>query len=222
MNSASTLTLRGALSDPALRESLLASLVMLLASLGLTFVASWLWVLRQAARRDRSPAVDWLLVCGHVLEHGRPSAIFRQRLRRAAGIAAERPETIIVLCGGGVPSEASAGRAWLLAGYAIEPGRIRLEEASRDTFANLRHARDMLPAGVRVGVVTSRFHLARVLVYARQLGLDALAVPAESRWRFTPGNTAASLREAAFLCWFVCGRLWARLARRRRLLERIR
>lgn len=222
MSSASNLTLRGALADPALRESLLVTLFLLVASLGLTFLASFVRVMRQAVRADPTPPVDWLLVCGHVLEDGRPSAIFRQRLRRAARVAAARPKTNIILCGGGEPSEASAGRDWLLAEWGIEPGCIHLEEISTDTFANLRGARGLLPEGERVGIVTSRFHLARVLVYARQLGLDAAPLPAEPRWRFTPGNAAASLREAAFLCWFVCGRFWARLARRRRLLERIR
>lgn len=222
MSTVSNLTLRHALADPALRESLLVSALMLIASAGLAFLGFWAWVLRQALRRNARPAVDWLVVCGHVLEAGRPSAVYRKRLHRAARLAVDDEDLRLLLAGGGQPSEAAVGRDWLLAEYGIDAGRIHLEEISTDTFANLRHARGLLPPGARVGIVTSRFHMARVMAYARQLGLDAVPVPAESRWRFTPGNIGASLREAAFLCWFACGRAWARLARRGPLLERLR
>lgn len=222
MSTLSRLTLRGALADRALRESLIASALMLFASFGLTLVASWLWVLRQARSSAAVSVPDWLVVCGHVLDAGQPSDVYRCRLRRAATLAAGQPDLRVLLAGGGEPSEAAVGRDWLLAEAGVEPGRIELETASTDTFENLRHARDMLPAGTRIGIVTSRFHMARVLLYARQLGLDAWPVPAESRWRFGADNLAASLREAGFVCWFACGRFWARLAGRRHLLERIR
>lgn len=222
MSTVSSLTLRDALGDPALRESLLVSALMLVASGGLTLLVTWLWVLYRALASDRSHDIDYLIVCGYVLEHGRPSAVYRRRLRRAARSAENDSRVRLLLAGGGEPSEAAVGRDWLLAETAVEAARIELEEFSTDTFANLRHARGLLPGGARVGLVTSRFHLARVLVYARQLELDAVPVPAEPRWRATPGNLAASFREAAFLCWFVCGRFWARLARRERLLARIR
>jgi len=222
MNTLSRLTLRDALADRALRESLIVSVLMLVASFGLTLVASWLWVLRQARSSAAGSAPDWLVICGHVLDAGQPSGVYRCRLRRAAQLAAGQPDLRLLLAGGGEPSEAAAGRDWLLAETAVEPGRIVLETASTDTFENLRHARDMLPPNARIGIVTSRFHLARVLLYARQLGLDAWPFPAETRWRFSAGNLAASLREAAFVCWFACGRFWARLAGRRQLLERIR
>lgn len=222
MKTASNLTLRTALRDPALRESLLVSALILLASGGLTLVVTWLWVLRRAIAPGRSTDVDWLIVCGHVLEDYRPSGVYRQRLRRAARLAEENPDLRLLLAGGGDPSEAAVGRDWLLAETAVGAARIELEEISTDTFANLRHARGLLPDEARLGLVTSRFHLARVLAYARQLGLDALPVPAEPSWRPTVGNLLASLREAAFLYWFVCGRFWARVARRERLLERLR
>ncbi|MDZ7789085.1 MAG: YdcF family protein [Xanthomonadales bacterium] len=222
MSTVSNLSLRGALADSPLRESLLVTLLMLLVSGGLVFLASWGWVLYRAVRSDDRASVDWLIVCGHVLDAGRPSAAYRQRLRRAARLVAERPETRLLLAGGGEPSEAAVGRDWLVAECGLDAARVELEEISTDTFENLRHARGLLPPGARLGIVTSRFHLARVTVYARQLGLDAVPVAAEARWRPGGGNLVASLREAAFLCWFVCGRFWARLAGRRRLLERIR
>ncbi|NBB93692.1 MAG: YdcF family protein [Gammaproteobacteria bacterium] len=222
MNTASELTLRGALADPALRESLLVSALLLLLSGGLTYALSWMWVLRRAIETPPLADLDAVLVCGHVLRDGRPSVVFLQRLQRAARLAERFPRLPIIVAGGGAPSEASVGRDWLLDHGVIDADRIRLETTSLDTFENLRHTRSMLAGGERIGLVSSRFHLARVLAYARQLGLAAVAVPAESRWHPTRANLAASLREAALLCWFLSGRFWARLARRRRLLARIR
>ncbi|NEZ02600.1 YdcF family protein [Wenzhouxiangella sp. XN201] len=222
MNTVSTLTLRGALADPALRETLLASTVFLVLSLGLTYLVAWLYVIRSALVREARSRVDRLLVCGHALRAGRPSDVYRQRLHRAAKLACDDPSLDLLLAGGGAPSEAAVGREWLLAQAAVDADRIGLEAASTDTFENLRHAREMLGPETRLGIVTSRFHLARVLIYARQLGLRAAPVPAEDRWRWTVDNVKASLREAAFLKWFVCGRFWAQIARRQSLLERIR
>lgn len=221
MSTASSLTLREALVDPALRESLLASALLLVASCGLTLVFAWCRVVYRALHTGAPQDVDWLIVCGHVLETGRPSAVYRRRLRRAGRLATADPGLRLLLAGGGTPSEAAVGRDWLVAEFDLDAGRIQLEEISTDTFANLRHARGLLPPRARLGILTSRFHLARVMAYAQQLGLDAVPVPAESRWRFGPGNLGASLREAAFLCWFACGRFWARLGRRRHLLERL-
>lgn len=222
MSTLSSLTFRNALADPALRESLLSSTLILVASGGLSLVISWLWVLRRALSAGGPPEIDWLIVCGHALEAGRPSAVYRQRLRRAGRLAADDPNLRLLLAGGGEPSEAAAGRDWLVEQGGVEAERIELEEVSTDTFANLRHARGLLPPKAKLGLVTSRFHLARVRAYARQLGLDVTPVPAEPRWRFTSGNLAASFREAVFLCWFVCGRFWAHLAQREPLLERLR
>jgi uncharacterized SAM-binding protein YcdF (DUF218 family) len=222
MSTLSDLTLRQALADSALRESLLATVAMLLLSGGLTLVLTWLWVMRQALRSPEAAEVDWLVVCGYVLEAGRPSPVFTTRLRRAAQLAGERPEAGLMIAGGGEPSEAAVGRDWLVSRAGLSPERIVLEEASMDTFENLRHARELLPSGARLGLVTSRFHLARVLAYAGQLDLRAVPLPAEPRWHSTAANWTGSFREAVFLCWFFSGRFWARLARRRRLLERIR
>lgn len=222
MHTVSSLTLRDALADPALRESLIVSALMMVLSLGLTYLISWLYVLRTATLQAEGPRVDRLLVCGHALRDGRPSPVYRQRLSRAAALASGADGPDLLLAGGGDPPEAAVGRDWLLAQTNIEADRIGLEAASTDTFENLRHARELLPPGTRLGLVTSRFHLARVLVYARQLGFEATPVPAEERWHWRAGNLAATLREAGFLCWFVCGRFWARIARRQRLLERLR
>lgn len=202
---------------------MLVSLAMLALTGGLALLLSWLWVLRWALVRNEQPGERGvLLLCGHQLRDGQPSPDYRRRLRRAAGLMAERPGLELVLLGGGLPSEASAGRDWLLEQTALDPARIRLEEDSIDSLENLRNARDLLDAQTELYLLSSRYHLGRLRIYARQLGLDARLLAAEDRFVPDPGSLGLSLLEAVYVCWFACGRLWARLARRQRLLERIR
>lgn len=222
MSTISSLSLRAALADRGLREALAASALVVAFSGGVVLALVWVWVLITAMRAKRQAAVDWLIVPGYVLDNGQPAAIYCQRLGHAADLAERDSDLQLLLTGGGQPSEARAGRSWLIRHRGLSPERVLLEEASTDTFENLRQARDMLPAAAQMGIVSSRFHLARVRLFARQLGLAATVLAAEPRFEPTPANLAATLREAVFLCWFLCGLLWARLARRRHLLVRLR
>lgn len=211
---------RRLLRDPALKETLAASIVILVLTLGLSWFLAWLWVMRHAFIRADEPDAGALLVCGHRLENGRPSVDYRQRLARAATLCRNRGLRLILL-GGGAPSEAQAGRQWLVERGAVAPDRILLEEQSIDSFENLRNARDLVEADGPVYLLSSRYHMGRLRVFARHLGLAPRLVPAEAR--FTPGfyNMRMCVRESAFLCWFVSGRLWAALGRRHDLLRRI-
>ena len=221
--SGSTLrSFRDVLDDAELRESLIVSSAVAVASAGLTVVLAWLWVVRHALLRDSCPPVKWLVVCGHSLENAQPSAAYQARLARAEALALRNPRMRLMLTGGGTPSEAQVGRDWLIQRGRVAGMRMAVETRSRDTFENLRQVRTMLPAQCSMAILSSRFHLGRLRLCAAQLGLQATLVPAETSWYPTPRNLAVSLREAVFVCWFVTGRLWARLARRKRLLSRIR
>lgn len=208
--------------DSALIESFIASLVVLVLSLGLSYAAAWLWVLVYAIRTRLVQASGTLLVCGHQLCDGRPSPDYVARLDRAAALASDNPGLQLMLLGGGRPSEAAAGRDWLISDGRVGDERILLEEDSIDSFENLLQARELLAPTAPVHLLSSRYHLGRLRVFAAQLDLTVVLVPAEASWTFSRANLFASLREAAFLAWFVSGRAWARLAGRRRLLERIR
>jgi len=96
-----------------------------------------------------------------------------------------------------------------------------LEEESTDSLENLVRARSLIEEDQPVSLMSSRYHLGRLQVLANQAGLDVELIPAEPGLRMTPGTLLNLLREAVFLCWFVSGRFWARLARRRNLLQHI-
>jgi uncharacterized SAM-binding protein YcdF (DUF218 family) len=210
------------LNDSVLVESLAVSLVVLLLTAGLSLVVSWLWVLGWAQVRGARPTRGAILVFGHQLVDGHPSPDFRRRLQRAAELCRSNHSLRLILLGGGQPSEAAAGRDWLVAEQGMDPHRIELEQHSIDSFENLRNARDMAVEGEPVYLLSSRYHLGRLMVYARQLDISGKLLPAESVFVPNLRNLVCSVREAAYLCWFCSGRLWAWLARRERLLVRLR
>ncbi len=213
---------RRLIKDPALFESFIVSVLLLVLSAGASLLLAWLWVWRHALARSRIPASEFVLVCGHQLEQGQPSPDYVARLKRAAELAEANPDLNLVLLGGGEPSEARAGLAWLQAHTGLDPSRVLLEEDSTDSFENLRFARDLVGTERSLALLSSRYHLGRLRIFSSQLGLDAALVPAESR--LDPGLRllGVTFQEAAYVCWFVSGLVWARLARRQHLLARLR
>ena len=160
---------------------------------------------------------DCLVVLGAALNGREPSAALEARLETAADYLDAHPETDVIVSGGQgvseVVSEAECMRDWLLR-RGIDPGRIRMEDRSTDTAENLRYSLAMLPGeGLRVGIVTSNFHVFRSLGIARaeagdRLTLRGLAAPFSPRLlphfllRELCAVGADTLRGR--MCWFLC------------------
>jgi uncharacterized SAM-binding protein YcdF (DUF218 family) len=89
---------------------------------------------------------------------------------------------------------------------------------------NLRNARDLLAAmddRGRVMLLSSRYHLARCMLLARQLGLDAEPVAAEAELKIGPRMLLRIAGEAGYVCLSDIGTRWMRLIGARRALERV-
>ena len=107
---------------------------------------------------------------GGITPDGGPLPSTRARAHRAAQLARERPE-LMVICSGdrqleaaaGTPSEAALMRD-LITGWGVAPERIAVEDESRDTIGNavltaVRYLKDIEPRPL--SVITSPFHLER-------------------------------------------------------------
>ena len=192
-------------------------------TLGIAPAAATLAVLRRAWRAPvESPAApERILVLGHRLQGGAPSAVFAQRLARAAALARRHPRAMVVLLGGrggpGQPSEAEAGRDWLVA-HGLDPARIALETQSRHTLENLRNHRALHGTAGVEALVTSRFHLHRAVLMAAGFGLSPMPVAAEDRPRL---EAARLLGEGFRVHWYLTGRMLARLLGQPAWLARI-
>jgi uncharacterized SAM-binding protein YcdF (DUF218 family) len=167
-----------------------------------------------------------ILVLGARLgEDGSIGAIYRARLERARVLAARYSGAEIVLLGGrtalGCPSEAAAGRDWLVA-RGILPERIRGEDRSRHTLENLVLYRQSFASSAGgVVLLTSRFHLARSSLLARALGIEHRPCAAEACFSVHSAPLRLLLWEAFLIHWYLTGSRFARLTGNKRMTARI-
>ncbi|MBR0344527.1 MAG: YdcF family protein [Rudaea sp.] len=214
------------LSDLDVLHSLAIAVLACVASGGLLFV--WYFVRSLAIARHAPTTMQrarTLLVFGKRLVGGHADADYLARISRAhEQIAARRCERVFLLGGADTgPTEAAVADAELRR-LGLPAGiEVILEQSSVDTLENLRNARDLLAAYGRtpVALLSSRYHLARCALLARQLRFDFELVAAEDR--FVP--SCARLRrlalEAGYILWADIGTRWARLIGNRRMLERV-
>jgi uncharacterized SAM-binding protein YcdF (DUF218 family) len=206
------------LRDLDVLHALLVALVVLLATAGLAYVA-YAWRAWRVGSRAGNAAHGTVLVFGKHCRDGRPDDDFRARLRRVHALAVRGEASRVLLLGGGdQPSEAAvAARELQQMGW---PPRVPLvlEDESRDTLENLRHARRLLgDAGGVPWLLSNRYHLARCSLLAECIGLRHALCAAEDDWRFTPRLFA----EAGLVMWIDVGRRWARLIGHDRMLARL-
>lgn len=194
---------------------------------GLVYVGYFVHVLRVARRAPCEPvSTGCVLLFGKHAPGGRLDADFQARVDRAVSLWRARPPQAVVLLGGGpdgAPTEAELARNALHARGLPADGPLQLEGASRDTLQNLRNARALLgdAARTRVVLLTSRYHLARCALFARNLGFDAELCAAEPRLAWSPRTLWRIAGEAGYVCLTDLGTRWARLIRHRRMLDRV-
>lgn len=197
-------------------------------SFGLVYLGYFAHVLYTARRASSVPAGEGcLLVFGKHAPGGRIDADFRLRLQRAAAVWQARPARPLVLLGGRFgdgESEAELARRGLFEAGVSADATILLESESRDTLQNLRNARELLRGQAHAGPVvllSSRYHLARCALFARNLGFEAELCAAEPAWRWRPSSLWRVAGEAAYVCWSDLGTRWARLIRHRGMIARV-
>lgn len=196
-------------------------------SAGLVYVGYFVHVLRIARKAPcESELGECVLLFGKHAPRGRTDADFDARIDRAAALwQARTPRSLVLLGGGpaGQASEAELARAGLLA-RGVAGDALVVEAQSRDTLQNLRNARELLrtmASRSRVVLLSSRYHLARCALFARQLGIDAEVCAAEPRFSPSPRNLWRLAGEAGYVCLADLGTRWARLIRHRRMLSRV-
>lgn len=228
MSSRSTHRLRLFADRDVLHAAAVAALACAL-SLGLVYVGYFVHVLRVARSAPCQPERgECLLLFGKHAPDGRLDRDFQARIARAHAVWTARPPRALLLLGGGSgggPTEAELARLALLERGLAPDAPLWLEMRSRDTLQNLRNARAMLAGELRyagrVTLVSSRYHLARCALFARQLGLDWELCAAEAAWRWRPAALWRIAGEAAYVCLTDLGARWARLIGHRRMLARI-
>lgn len=115
-----------------------------------------------------------------VRSNGAPSdALMRRSLTGAEAILSKQA-TILILSGGGVPSEAAVA-ADIVEARGVPASRLRLEEDAHNTVENISNAWALAWDEGYHGLVliTDRTHMPRALLIARILGVPATGLVAE-------------------------------------------
>lgn len=141
---------------------------------------------------------------------GNPSMMLEYRIEKAYEYMSENAEAICVASGGQGANEALS-EAQVIKNHLVEKGidqsRIFLEDKSTNTYENLEFSLNVLAEnGIQaqnIAVVTDGFHQLRASLMARDIGVNAYAVSADTRFWLVPTYW---VREwLALSKWFVFG-----------------
>lgn len=212
------------LSDVDVLHSLAVAFFACVASGGLLFVYYFARSLRIACNAPMTMSrARILLVFGKRLVDGCADADYLARIERAhEQMVALRCDRVFLLGGAerGITEAEVANQE--LRRLGVPPGvELILEQSSIDTLENLRNARDLLASPQPVALLSSRYHLARCALLARQLGFDFELVAAEDRFVPSFARLRRIVLEAGYILWADVGTRWARLIGNRRMLERV-
>ena len=137
--------------------------------------------------------LDYIIVLGAQIREDGPSYVLQKRLDAAYDYLQNNPHTIVIVSGGqgsNEPTTEAQGMYDYLVGRGIEPERILMEDASRNTDENIRYSMQLFDAeNSSVGIVTNNFHVFRGVHLARAEGCaDVYGIAAGSHPGYLPNN----------------------------------
>ena len=144
----------------------------------------------KAAHPGDLPPCDHVVVLGAGVRGTVPSLSLRERINAAYDYLVANPNAIAVLSGGQGPGEDITEAACMyreLTNMGIDPGRLLMEEHSASTIENLRFSLELLKnhtgaAPTKIAIVSSEYHLYRAGLFAKELGLSSVGIPARTSW----------------------------------------
>lgn len=183
----------------------LGSAFVLVISIGLGL--TWSRVVRCGQTSDCATPADVMLVFGaEAYPDGRPSPELQARLDHAAALY-RQGRVPLVLCSGGHPgarSEPRVMRASLIR-LGVPAEAILIDEAGSSTRRSIAGVKRLGAGRWRtVLLISSSYHLHRILAEARRQGVGAIGSPAPSTpimRRFAP-RTRQRAREVAAAWWY--------------------
>lgn len=137
------------------------------------------------SQQDQRRQVDAIVVLGAAQYNGRPSPVFRARLDHAYRLYRDGLAPRIVVTGGvgrgDTTSEALVGRHYLV-GQGAGPNDVIPQPQGRSTQASVTAVTEWLESERldRVILVSDPFHMFRLRLEARRMGLEAYTSPTES------------------------------------------
>jgi uncharacterized SAM-binding protein YcdF (DUF218 family) len=181
----------------ALIEVVRRLVIALLLALLSVWLVSALAVLIWSARDEAQPAAA-VVVLGAAQYAGRPSPVLRARLDHGIELWRKNPTGLLVLTGGtgagDTTSEAEVGRSYVRK-QGVPDTMIVVENAGRTTSESMRAVAEIMRERREstVVLVSDPFHMLRLWVIAKRLGLTPYTSPTrtspispnrEERWKY--------------------------------------
>jgi len=162
-------------------------ILLLLGSIAAAITASFIV---RAAHPVALPACDYVIVLGAGVRGTVPSLSLKERIQAAYDYLTENPDAVAVLSGGQGPGEEITEAACMyreLTQMGIDGSRLLPEENSTSTIENLTFSVDTAEAStgtrpVKIGIVSSEYHIFRAKCFAGDLGLEPVGIPAKTSW----------------------------------------
>lgn len=135
-----------------------------------------------ASRQDHRGPADAIVVLGAAQYDGRPSPVLQSRLDHALALYQQGVAPWIVLTGGigagDTASEAVVGQRYLVA-RNVPPEVLVVRPEGRSTEASIRSVADWMKqeGQRRILFVSDPFHMARLRLEARRMGIEAYTSP---------------------------------------------
>lgn len=131
---------------------------------------------------------SYLVVLGTTVEGTAPSPMLKDRIDAAATYLTDHEDVICVVAGGkGDEKNLSEAKCMYngLVAAGIDPSRILLEDKATTTAENFTHSLALLEdlTGSKpqtIGVLSSEFHLLRASFLAKDHGVTAVTIPANT------------------------------------------
>lgn len=142
----------------------------------------------RASRGDPEEHCDYMVVLGAKVRESGPSVSLWDRIYGARDYLEAHPEVIAIVSGGqGADEPMTEAQAMYdaLVALGIDPDRIWLEENATSTWENLTFSLDLIEekTGARpekLGIVSSEYHLFRAGLFAKECGVEAVGIPAQT------------------------------------------
>ena len=142
--------------------------------------------------------LDYIIVLGAQMRTSGPSVVFQHRLDAAYTYLEQNPHTLCIVTGGKgsneAQSEGEGGRDYLIR-KGIKENRVLAETKAVDTAENIKNTFEMIrenrqeTAALRIGIVTSNFHLFRGIKLAeKEMKLPVSGIAAYTNPLYLPNN----------------------------------
>ena len=165
-------------------------LLAIFVSFTLLFSVEGVLMILAVSENTAPPPNATVVVLGASVLGETPSLELAGRIKTAAKVLKENPDMRCVATGGlgdtASITEAACIKKELVQRYSIEPERIFLEEASTNTFENLKNAKDILENerfSDEIIIVTGEYHMFRAKFLSERVGLHSYARASSTDYR---------------------------------------